>query len=103
MWIEPQHLRAKLITHAPQLRQMGVARLAAAGSRVRADWRPDSDLDLVVEFLPDAAVSLLDFSRLQKWLSEVLGVQVDLIDRRSLRSTLRKSIEEDEQPIFEAA
>jgi hypothetical protein len=103
MWIEPEQLRARLEPHSAELRTLGVRRLSAAGSRVREDWRPDSDLDLLVEFVPKAGVGLVAFQRLRDRLSGILGVPVDLIDRRSLRPSLMRSIEEDERLIFEAA
>lgn len=103
MWIEPEQLRARLEAHSAELRSLGVRRLAAAGSRVRGDWRPDSDLDLVVEFTPKAGIGLVGFQRLRDRLSAILGVPVDLIDRRTLRPSLKRSIEEDERLIFEAA
>jgi hypothetical protein len=103
MWIEPEQLRARLLPHQASLRSMGVIRLAVFGSRMREDWRPDSDLDLLVDLDPAARISLIGFERLRRYLSELLGVRVDLTERDCLRPRLRASIGSDEQPVFEAA
>ncbi len=54
-----------------------IRRLAVFGSAVRADFRPDSDLDLLVEFERDQTPGL-GFFRLQEELSELMGRPVDL-------------------------
>lgn len=48
------------------------------GSRARGDFRPDSDVDLIVEFTTEA-VSLLTLSGLMIKLEEIFGVKVDVI------------------------
>ena len=58
-------------------RRNRIRRLALFGSALRDDFRPDSDLDILVVFEPDARVGLLFFA-LQRELSELLGRPVDL-------------------------
>lgn len=56
-----------------------VRRLALFGSRARGDARPDSDLDLLVEFQPGARPNLLDLGMLEQELSQGMGgLRVDL-------------------------
>jgi predicted nucleotidyltransferase len=45
--------------------------------------KPDSDIDLLVDFLPEA--SLIDQFRLQEELTKLLKTPVDVISRRSLK------------------
>ena len=59
-------------------RQHGIARLSLFGSFLRDDFRPDSDIDVLVEFLPDVQVSLFDMAAMQLDLSEIIGRKVDL-------------------------
>ena len=71
-------------------------RLSLFGSILRDDFGPDSDIDLLVEFAPDARVSLFELGGMQMELSEMLGRQVDLktpgfIDDRILRLVRRAS------------
>ena len=74
-----------------ELRQRGVSSLALFGSRVRGEFGPGSDVDLLVEF--SQPVSLFDFFRLQHWLEEALEVEkVDLVEREALHPALRERI-----------
>jgi predicted nucleotidyltransferase len=57
-------------------------RLAVFGSVARGEVRPNSDLDLLVDFEPGA--SLLDHVGLFQDLEELLGVGVDVVSRRAL-------------------
>ncbi len=53
------------------------------GSVARGEEKPDSDIDLLVDFLPEA--SLIDQFRLQEELTKLLKTPVDVISRRSLK------------------
>ena len=55
-----------------------VLELSLFGSRSRGDERSESDYDLLVEFLPDAGIGLIEYSRMQIDLSEVLDTKVTL-------------------------
>jgi predicted nucleotidyltransferase len=61
----------------PLCQKYGVRRLAIFGSALRDDFGPDSDLDLLVEFEPDARTGLRMFE-LEAELSDLLGRKVDL-------------------------
>jgi len=61
----------------------GVRLLAVFGSRLRGEERPESDLDLLVDF--DRTPSLFRFLRLEEELSDLLGVRVDLVMRSALK------------------
>jgi predicted nucleotidyltransferase len=52
--------------------QWHITELALFGSVLRDDFRPDSDVDVLVTFAPDAAVSLLDLVELQHQLATLL-------------------------------
>lgn len=73
-----------------------VARLEIFGSRAGGAARADSDVDLLVEFLPDANPGLLEMGALQADLEDQLGCRVDLLTRpaveRSRNAYRRKSI-----------
>lgn len=55
-----------------------IRRLSVFGSVLHGDARPDSDLDLLVEFEPDHAVGLIRLAGIQLELSRLLGRPVDL-------------------------
>ncbi len=53
-------------------------KLSLFGSVLRGDARPDSDVDMLVEFEPGATVGYLELAAMEIELSEVLGRKVDL-------------------------
>ena len=71
-------------------RRHHVQELALFGSALRDDFGPDSDIDLLIEFAPDAQVSLFDFVRLRDELSAFFGREVDLVEKRGLRNPFRR-------------
>ena len=62
-------------------RRYGVQELSVFGSAARGTMRPDSDIDLLVEFLPEAEPGLLDHAGLMLDLSELIGRKVDWCPR----------------------
>ena len=58
-----------------------VTKLELFGSVLRDDFAPDSDLDFLVTFKPDARASLFDLVHLQRELKRLLGRDVDVISR----------------------
>lgn len=61
-----------------------VTRLELFGSVLRDDFRPDSDVDVLVTFAPDARIGLLGLVELQDELATLFGRQVDVIERTSM-------------------
>lgn len=56
----------------------GIARLSLFGSILRDDFRPQSDVDMLVEFLPDRTPTLIGIAEMEADLSELVGRRVDL-------------------------
>ena len=83
---------AILRSHEKELRARGVKRLALFGSILRGDGRPDSDIDLLVDLDSACQLSLIDFAELRLRLCEVLGRDVDLVNRDCLKPFLRDAI-----------
>ena len=59
-------------------RRNHIRKLALFGSVLRDDFRPDSDIDVLVEFAPGVHVGFLGLARMERELSELLGRKVDL-------------------------
>ncbi len=51
-----------------------------------------SDLDVLVEFRPGAKVSLLDFVEMENYLSDLLGIKVDLVEKSTLKPRIGKRV-----------
>lgn len=73
-------------------RKYQVKELLLFGSAAREDMKPDSDVDVLVEFLPNAGVDLVDYAGLMLELSEVVGRRVDLVSKRGLKPLIRDSV-----------
>lgn len=77
-------------------RKWNITEFALFGSVLRDDFRPDSDIDVLVTFAPDSHHSLFDHVHMQDELGEILGRKVDLADRhgveRSRNYIVRKHI-----------
>jgi uncharacterized protein len=78
----------------PELsRRFGVTRLALFGSTVRNEAKPDSDIDIVVEF--DGPATSKHYFGVQFFLEDELGQSVDLITDKAMRAELRPFIERE--------
>jgi predicted nucleotidyltransferase len=74
------------------LKEHNVKALYLFGSVVRGEDTPGSDVDILVEFQPDAHVGLFGLSRLQRRLAEILGRPVDLTTPDALHKALKDRI-----------
>ena len=73
--------------------ERGIVKLAVYGSALREDFGPDSDVDLLVKFEPEATVSLLDLARTQEDISALFGGRsIDLFTADSLIHYIRDRI-----------
>jgi len=80
----------------------GIQRLSFFGSVIRDDFNDDSDVDILVEFLPEARVGLSFFS-LQEELSRLVGRPVDLNTLGFLSPRIRERVACEARPVYEAA
>ncbi|MFH0765360.1 MAG: nucleotidyltransferase domain-containing protein [Calditrichota bacterium] len=71
-------------------RKWKIKELALFGSALREDFGPDSDVDLVVKFHPDAHWSLWDFYDLQNELESIFKREVDLVEIEGVTNPLRR-------------
>jgi len=61
-----------------------IQELAFFGSVLREDFRPDSDVDILVSFLPESRWTLFDHVQMQEELEVIFGRKVDLVSRRAI-------------------
>lgn len=83
-------------------RQYGVRELSIFGSAARGKMRPDSDIDLLVEFLPNANVGLIEHASLMLDLERLLGKKVDLVSKNGLKPRIRSSVLADARLVYAA-
>jgi|SRR3990172_8433335 hypothetical protein len=60
------------------------------GSVLREDFRPDSDVDILVSFHPKAEWSLWDLAEMKEELEKIFGRSVDLVEKEALRNPFRR-------------
>lgn len=89
--MEHSEITHKILNH---LRAYDVLKAGIFGSFARGENRPESDLDILVEFVDTP--SLLTLIRLENELSEILGIKVDLVTTGALKNKrIIKSIKKD--------
>lgn len=64
-----------------------IVRVEIFGSALREDFRPESDVDLLVTFTEDAPWSLLDIVHLEDELSRLLGRRTEIAERRAIEQS----------------
>jgi predicted nucleotidyltransferase len=98
--MSPQ-ITVDLKTLAVLCRKRNIRKLSLFGSAVRADFQPNSDLDLLVEFQPDHTPGLAFFS-LSDELTDLLGRKVDLNTYQSLSPYFREQILSETETLYDA-
>ena len=85
-----------LKSYAAALRESGATRVYVFGSRARGNDRPDSDLDLFIDYDPAAKVpNMFRLMQLEQQIAEALGVPVTITTRNALHPLMKDSIERD--------
>jgi uncharacterized protein len=81
----------------------GILELSLFGSILRPDFRPDSDVDVLITFRTDAHWSLLEWVQMRDELQKLLGRRVDLVKKQAIRNPFRrKSILNTQRVIYAA-
>ena len=79
-----------------------VKELSLFGSVVRGELRPESDIDILVEFQPAARVGLIQFELLAEELESLAGRKVDIVTKRGLKPWIRSEVLRDARLIYAA-
>ena len=81
-----------------------IKRVELFGSRAAGTFHQSSDVDLLLEFDPDAKVGLFELGAMREELAEHLGVDVDLLSRKAVEQSLnairRESILRHTVPVY---
>jgi len=82
----------------PELKRRGVAHGGVFGSLARDEARTDSDIDVLIRFAPDAAITLWDYASLKRRVARMLHTpkrRVDVIDLDGMSAHVRPAVELD--------
>jgi predicted nucleotidyltransferase len=83
-------------------RRYHVRRLALFGSVLREDFRPDSDVDVLVMFEPDAHVGFMALGHMKRELSVLFQRPVDLVPQDGLKPIIRESVLSSAEEVYAA-
>ena len=90
-----QEILARLRENETALRARGVSHAALFGSRARGDNRPDSDIDIMVEFDPAAHVTVFNYAGLKEYIASLFDGPVDVVNRAGLKPYVRPATATD--------
>ena len=77
-----------------------IARLSLFGSALRGGLRPESDVDLLVEYLPDARIGYFELVQQEIDLSELIGSKVDLRTPNELSLIFRQQVVDNARLLY---
>jgi predicted nucleotidyltransferase len=83
-------------------RRYGIQEMAVFGSAARGDMRPDSDVDIVVEFFPETKYGLREYQAIEDELVAVFGRRVDLGTKQYIKPHVKAHIMKDARVIYAA-
>jgi predicted nucleotidyltransferase len=78
-----------------------IRKLALFGSVLREDFRPDSDIDVLVEFEPNATIDYFDMAMMEIELSQIVGRKVDLRTPNELSRYFRQKVVDTALVLYE--
>ena len=83
--------------------QNRIKRMALFGSVLRDTFRPDSDIDVIVEFMPGQQVGMLAMARIERELSQIFeGRKVDLRTPAELSRYFRDDVMKTAEICYDA-
>ncbi|MCH7872112.1 MAG: nucleotidyltransferase family protein [Planctomycetes bacterium] len=83
-------------------RRHNVRELAVFGSAARGDTRPDSDIDVLIDFEPSVRIGFIALSRLNRDLEALFGRRVDVVTKRGLNPRIRDRVLAEAEVVFAA-
>lgn len=77
-----------------------IIKLEVFGSAARGEMTPESDVDLLVTFVSDAHIGLIEYIRIQDELGEIIGRRVDLVQPEGLKPRIKDDILDSAKTIY---
>lgn len=93
--MKPERILSTLAANRAALSARHVERAALFGSVARGEAGPDSDIDVLVEFEAGAPVTVYDYAAVKRFVSDLLGGGVDVVDRANLDDRMRAAVDRD--------
>jgi predicted nucleotidyltransferase len=96
------HIRIPRKQLAELCRRYHVRRLALFGSVLRDDFRPDSDVDVLVMFEPDTRIGFMALGQMKRELSGLFQRPVDLVPQDGLKPVIREAVLSSAEEVYAA-
>lgn len=93
--MDRDQILARLKSTETSLRALGVRRAALFGSRASGNYRLGSDIDIMLEFEPDARITVFDYVGIKDYVAELFEGPVDVIDKAGLKPGFAAKVEAD--------
>ena len=93
--VNKEQVVATLRAHEAELRDRGVLHVALFGSVARGEQTPSSDIDILIELAPDAAVGVFEYVSIEHYLADLFASPVDLANRKRLKAFVKPNAERD--------
>jgi predicted nucleotidyltransferase len=90
-----EEILVRLRENEAALRARGVSHAALFGSRARGDDRPDSDIDIIVEFDPAAHLTVFNYAGIKEYIAGLFDSPVDVVSREGLKPYVRPAATTD--------
>lgn len=78
-----------------------IRKLSLFGSVLRDDFRPDSDVDVLVEFVPHSGVTYFDMADMKDDLESIFGREVDLLTPAAVSRRFRQKVLDSAVTVYE--
>jgi len=82
--------------------RFAVKELALFGSAIGKDFTETSDVDILVEFKPEAEIGFIELAKMQRELSALLQRSVDLVPKKGLKEKIRDSVISSAETLYAA-
>ena len=84
-------------------RKHGIRKFSLFGSVLRDDFGPESDVDVVAEFRPEARFGLFELVDMQDELSAIVGRKAEIFEFRALRPWMREEVAKSMEVFYESS
>jgi hypothetical protein len=93
-----EEIKVIIAKHEDEIKgKYGLKEIGIFGSYVKGKQEETSDVDILVEF--EKPVSLLQIVSLENYLSDIVGIKVDVVPKKNIRAELKESILREAVPV----